>query len=172
MFEKLKRRIFKFRYKRKSPVCVTYPHFDKIQNVLILCDEAIFTDSFRRNVATLMQQEGKTAYFWVVSPEKGNADFGNDVTVFRYDDFGFWGNLKKSIQQRVTKHKCDLLVDLRTKQNIFFDYLVLSADAKFCIGREQSLYPYKMRVTSASEQNEFQLLKQMLHYLKMIKSND
>jgi len=170
---KLKQLIFNHACSRQLRCDITFPDYRKIVSVFLLYEsEWKERNPQIRAMVQQLQEEDKQVICWgyckkdkVLSPNLPES------RILGKRDFNILQRPKSDVKQFLERHTFDLLLDLTAQPILPMEYVALYSKAMFKIGAHEAPM-YNMVIPTPKSSDADFAFRQMIHYLKLIKSAD
>ena len=174
MFENLKNRIFEHRLKKQPPRNTSFPHYEKVKDILLIYESDIMEKNAAiKEIARKLQDEGKNVTTWgyvdrkdVSSPQLPNSRMAGK------GDLSLIGAPNKKLTADIQAAHYDLLIDLTQHPCLPLHYIAMQADCSFKAGRHIVDGLHDLMINTEPDDNPNVLYKHIMHFLTTIKSND
>lgn len=145
----------------------TFLNLSNMKKVLILFTYKDWNEIYE--IVKDLERNGKEVILWTIYPlrsEKTEMSLPSNVRVITQKEISKWKGLSTSIVDEFKKLEYDTLLDVTTKDDKTFHYLLASNSAKFCIGiREQRLKFFDFTLLKDDDVNLEETYKQLKNYL-------
>ena len=176
----IKEWIFNRRLKRQEKQPVRFPNWERVHNIIVLYESDIMekNPSIRRIVNEL-HEEGKDVTILGYVPRKDVSSANLPQSrMLGQKDFGWLGGLKQEVADDIRTRHYDLKIDLSIRNELAMKYIAMYLLADFKVGRNfgEGIHNMLINLTPTSEDDpvavQEELYREIIRYLKMIKSND
>lgn len=173
MFLNLKRKYIDWQikaYLKKKKRQKSFVSWDDANVVMLLVSYSDLNRNFLSYVLELTA--GKNVHIWCFKEGKDLPNLDNDlVTVFNSKSISFLQKPNKIILNKYLTIKADLVLDLTIQENFPLKYLAgISQAACRCGLKKDGFDIYDFTMDMKGKVTPIDLLTQILHYLKIIKS--
>ena len=166
--------LFHRKLHRQQPRTVSFPHWEKVQNVLIIYEsDLIERNSLIKEIVRNMLQEDKNVVIWgFVNKKDITSPILPQSRVLGLRDLTFWGDLTEEAKQDLTRQTYDVLIDLTQQPCLPLLYSAMYAQSRFKVGRHIEDGLHDLLIEMESHESIEPLYKQIMYYLRTIQSND
>ena len=108
---------------------------------------------------------------WAFKPRKTKVTYGINTYTIDKSDISFFRKPSEKIEKLFLNNKSELLIDLTTQEILPLKYLLGISKATCRCGMKKEGYAlYDLEIEAPAKTKETELLKQILHYLDVIKT--
>lgn len=172
----IREKIFEYILRRQPKRQVSFPHWDDVRTVVLLFESDYIEKNpvVHRLANRLSKDETDKNVILIGYADKKDILSANlpQHRILGRRDFTIWGTPKAAIREELTRHPYDLLINLTQGDCLPLMYIAMYLKADFKTGRNlrEGIHDFILD-TPQQESQEF-LFEQIIHYLKLIKSND
>lgn len=168
----IKQRIYNWYKKRHPRSDAEYKHYDAIRSFFILYE----SDWLERNteINALIRQlkdDGKSVVAWGYCDKKDiQAPNLPESRILGPKNMNLWDRPLPDVLQGLGRRQFDVLIDLTTQPLLPLQYIAMYAPASLRIGSRTEDGVYDMVIPMPADAAPEELLRQVIHYIQLIKT--
>lgn len=173
LFQKLSRIYVNFSIRKRMKNIHRRKQFSNlkdISNVILLFSVNAISSKELEEIKKMIGMD-KQISAWAFKSRKTKVRYGVNTYTIDKSDVSFFQKPSEKIERLFLNNKSELLIDLTTQEILPLKYLLGISKAQCRCGMKKEGYSlYDLEIETTEKMKEIELLKQILHYLDMIKT--
>ena len=173
LFQKLSRKYIDFSIRKRTKHTSRKKQFSNLKDiskVLLLFSANTVSDQDLKEIRKLIGED-KQISAWAFKPRRTKLKYSIDAHKIDKNDISVLQKPSEKVEKSFLNKEYELLIDLTTQEILPLKYLLGISKALCRCGMKKTGYTlYDLEIEAPEKMKETELLKQILHYLDIIKA--
>ncbi len=170
MFQNISKKYIDFNIRQRTKRNPRKKHFVNFQEASSI--QLLLSSENEKEFGEIMKMlENKRVSAWVFNPHENSLKNTVNLNLLTKKDISILQKPSEKIEKKFLSEDCNLLIDLTTREILPLKYLLGISNASCRCGMKREGYPfYDLEIAVSAKTTAVELLKQILHYLNVIKT--